>query len=191
MQILFLYDTNDLGLFPESRVGVGIQTPILREYSFAAVEVNKIPRAKRSQTIRESIDEAEVLAIVIGSFTFQRLWAREAILYGFTRTKPMMGIDQSNLNDGWSTEITTGPPPFDYLKWTMQGKWLTLSELDPYLDTIWTQRLTLPRASVHYKLETPSGQLSDIFLTHDWVLDDVNRNFPQWVETAMYDAGKG
>ena len=179
-----------MGLFAETRVRIGLSTPVLEQYDYLALSVRDIPERQRLQTIHRSIRRADLVVIVIGTYTFQKPWAYDAIVYAVKEDKALGCIDQTNIYDGWSSEITTGPSPLTYTKWAIHEGKLALYTLNPYLDVLWTKRLTVPHNAVHYRFPSQTGLLGDIFPCYDWVFENGARNLPQWIATWLHNAGK-
>ena len=189
MVILFLFDTEDMGIFAETRVQIGVTTPVLKNYKFVPLSVRNIPNRRRNSVIREYIDKTDLLAIVVGTYTFMRPWSHYAMVYGFTKNRPMMAISEANINDGWSKDITAGPNPFNRVRWNIYDGKIRLYALDSFLEVVWRLKTVLPRQSVRYRLKGVEGYLNEIAPMYDWVLDDANKNFPAWVRKSIWLAG--
>jgi hypothetical protein len=187
--ILFLFDTEDMGILAETRVQIGVTTPVLKNYKFMPLSVRKIPSRRRNLVIREYIDKTDLLAIVVGTYTFMRPSSHYAMVYGFTKNRPMMAISEANINDGWSKDITAGPNPFTRLRWNIHDGKISLYALDSFLEVVWRLKTVVPRQSVRYRLKGVKGYLNEIAPMYDWVLDDANKNFPAWVRKSIWLAG--
>ena len=189
MIILILFDTDDLGLFSETKVQMGITTPVLRKYELIPLSVRNIPNRRRNSEIRKCIDKADLLAIATGSYTFMRRWAHFAMVYGFIKNLPMMALSDVNMDTGWSREIRPGPNPFNRVRWNIYNGTIRLYSLDSFLEVVWRLKATIPKQSVRYRLKGKEGYLDEIAPMYDWVLDDPNTNFPAWVRKSIWLAG--
>jgi len=188
--VLFLYQVDDYGIFGDSKIRTLLSSPILRRYEFVPISVGQLRPTERLTTIKKWIDRADVLTIGQATYTFMRVWAREGGIYGFTQNKPMFSIDSGGINEGWSVESIVGPSPFLYLKWQRKNSELTVFNSSYIFDRIWIKRLTVPMRSVSYRLEGKHGVFDEFAPVFGWVDENGAKNFPYWVEAAMYLAGK-
>lgn len=189
MVILFLYDLDDMGVFAQSRVKSGVTAPILQQYQFIPLSVRKLSPRRRMSTIRRFIDKTDLLAIVTGTYTFMRPWAIQAAVYGFSKNRPMMAINEVNIYEGWSNELENAPSPFVRVQWVVRGHDIQLNALDNVFEVFWRPQAVVPSATVHYRLHGQNGLLDEIAPRYDWALDDANRNFPKWVQRSVELAG--
>ncbi|WDL95638.1 hypothetical protein [Alicyclobacillus sp. ALC3] len=189
MNVLVLYDTSDFGILPETRLTIGFSEPVLKNFSFVTLPVQKIPPRNRDQVIREYIDKTDFISVGVGTYTFMRPWMHFTAVYGFTKNRPMMAGNNAFVPDGWSHEIVNGPNPFSRVKWQIQGQNIRLYVLDNVLDVIWQPRAVIPRKSVRYRFEGDTGLLSEIAPMYDWVPGNVQDNLFNWVNTSIWLAG--
>lgn len=189
MNILFPYDTDDLGIFAETKVAIGTSTPILRNYNYTPLPVRKIPPRKRNRVLREYIDKTDVFALVSGTWTFMRPWCHFSMAYAFTRNRPLMDIDTTFIRDGWDNELTSGPNPFSRVRWTIQGPTVQVYTADPIFEVTWRKRASLARTSVRYRLQGDDGFVDEVAPRYEWTRDNADQNFSQWLERSIWLAG--
>jgi hypothetical protein len=186
---LAIYDVDDLGLFPRTRLEAGFSEPVLKNFTIRQLDVRKVPRRNRIQVIRDYIDKTDFISFGVGSYTFMRPWARFALMYGFSKNRPMYSANSAYVPDGWSHEITRGPNPASRIKWEVHGPDIRLYSLDTVFEVVWQFKRSVPRSSVHYRLTGETGTLEDICPMHDWVYDNVEQNVFDWIKRSMWLAG--
>ncbi|QSO53621.1 hypothetical protein JZ785_07195 [Alicyclobacillus curvatus] len=189
MIVVSFFDIDDLGVLPEARIQTGVETPIRANYRLVPVSVRNIPRWRRKSAIKAYIDEADLIVMGTGTYTFMRSWAHFAMVYGFTKNRPMMAISDANMNSGWSREITGGPNPFTRIRWNIDKGEIRLYALDAVFEVVWRFKTAVPKQSVHYRLKGTEGTLEQIAPMYDYVLDDASANFPAWMKRAIWLAG--
>jgi hypothetical protein len=187
--MLVLYDTDDLGIFAQTRIEFGFGQPVMKNFNILPLNVRTVPVRKRQQVIRGCIDKTDFIAFGVGTYTFMRHWAHFAMIYGFTKNRPMLAGSSVNIRDGWSQEITAGPSPFTRPKWEIVGPNIRLYTLDPVFEVVWQFRRSIPQDSVRYRLEGKTGLFEEIAPMYDWVYDNPNANAFAWVEKSIWLAG--
>lgn len=190
MKILFLYQVADYGIFGDSKIRSLLSAPVLRKYDMIPVSVGQLRPSERIPKIKKFIDRADFVTIGQGTYTFMRRWAREGGIYSFQQNKPMMSIDSGGINEGWSVESVAGPSPFFYLKWQKNGEKITVLNSSFIFDHFWHQHISVPISSVNYRLDGVEGVFDEFAPTFHWVDENGPKNFPHWVETALYLAGE-
>lgn len=189
MVILAIYDTDDMGVFAQTRIELGFREPVMKNLDVVPLNVCSVPARKRNQVIRQYIDKTDFIALGVGTYTFMRRWAHFAMVYGFTKNRPMLATNSVNVPDGWSRDITSGPNPFSRAKWEIVGSHIRLYTLDPLVEVVWKLQRSIPRNSVHYRIEGASGLFDEIAPMYDWVYDNVNVNAFSWIEKSIWLAG--
>jgi len=154
------------------------------------VSVGHLRPSERILKIKKLIYTADVVTIGQGTYTFMRRWAREGGIYGFQKNKPMLTLDSGGINEGWSVESVAGPSPFLYLKWQKNDDEITVLNSSFVFDHLWLTRLSVPISSVSYRMEGEQGVFDEFAPVFHWVDEDGPKNFPHWVETAQYLAGR-
>lgn len=189
MVFLALYDSNDFGLFPMTRLALAFSAPVMKEIEIVRLDLKNIPKRRQFQVIREDIDKTDFIAMGVGTYTFMRPWAHFATIYGFTQNRPMLAANEVPLQTGWEVEMTTGPSPFSRVQWRIQGRDIGLYSLDNVFEVKWALKKVIPRNSVHYRLDGDVGLVEEIAPMYNWDPASVNRNLFKWIERSVWLAG--
>lgn len=188
--ILFLYQIEDYGKFGDSKIRAFLRNPAWKAYDIIPLSVGTLTPAQRFPTIKKWMDRTDFLLIGQGGHTFIRRWARNSGIYGFQKNMPMLSVDSSAINEGWSVEAIIGPSPFLYLMWKKQGKYLTVYNSSYVFDHVWRRQFSVPISTVRYRLEGEQGLFDEFAPVFRWNSESDNKEIPVYIERALYLSGE-
>lgn len=133
--------------------------------------------------INSELKNTSVTAVLIGSQTYERPWVRYEIFKSIEVSNYVLGIHINSIKGRDEKTKSQGPNPFDYcglrvsddgstgtpIVWR-EDKWYYFSKLNGF---------SIPNQPEKYRGK--NIKLSTWFPTYDWVTNDGNSNFKNWI----------
>ncbi len=143
--------------------------------------------------ICDGLDRTSVTCVLAGTDTYLRRWVRYEIVRSFERGNGLLTVDIHNLRDNYGQTDFAGQDPFEYLGIFRDGNMAYFAERignEWVIYSDYTRGMLadgIPNLPYSNSIVMPLSQFSQ---RYDWVVNDGEYCFPQWISNAALVAGR-
>lgn len=135
--------------------------------------------------INSGLDQTTNTCVLIGTGTYARPWVRYELLKSFKKGNHIFGVHINSIKGKDGKTKDSGRNPLDYVgvRFSDSGMTATMYE---WIDNSWVEYSAID-GSPSFRIENWKRyggdfyQLSKLYKTYDWALNDGYNNFPKWL----------